>query len=96
MSSIVIVAVPPGQAPDWVRQAWVGLEIPVVEVEGGDQRGVLGGPAENVDGYKVSGDVAISRLSGVHPKAANWWRDNAPNVLMGALVFKKDVCEFYE
>ncbi len=25
-----IVAVPPGEAPFWVRQKWVGLELPVV------------------------------------------------------------------
>jgi hypothetical protein len=28
--AVRIVAVPPGEAPLWVRQKWVGLELPVV------------------------------------------------------------------
>jgi hypothetical protein len=28
--AVRIVAVPPGEAPFWVRQKWVGLELPVV------------------------------------------------------------------
>ena len=31
MAKIRIVAVPPGQAPKWVREQWVGLELPVAE-----------------------------------------------------------------
>ena len=26
-----IMAVPPGQAPKWVREEWVGLELPIAE-----------------------------------------------------------------
>ena len=28
--AVRIVAVPPGEAPLWVRQRWVGLDLPVV------------------------------------------------------------------
>lgn len=28
---IRIVAVPPGQAPEWVRREWVGLELPIAK-----------------------------------------------------------------
>jgi hypothetical protein len=28
--AVRIVAVPPGEAPLWVRQKWVGLDLPVV------------------------------------------------------------------
>lgn len=28
---IRIIKVPSGEAPEWVREAWVGLEIPTLE-----------------------------------------------------------------
>ncbi|MBT1513363.1 hypothetical protein KIP88_22985 [Bradyrhizobium sp. SRL28] len=31
---IRIVAVPPGEAPLWVRQKWVGLDLPVARYSG--------------------------------------------------------------
>jgi hypothetical protein len=33
-SAVRIVAVPPGEAPFWVREKWVGLELPVVRHSG--------------------------------------------------------------
>ncbi|AUN32204.1 hypothetical protein [Niveispirillum cyanobacteriorum] len=30
LPAVRIVAVPPGEAPLWVREAWVGLELPLV------------------------------------------------------------------
>ncbi len=47
MASIRIVSVPPGEAPQVVREAWVGLELPLAS--GGDRQtwrgfGVLSGP----------------------------------------------------
>jgi hypothetical protein len=46
-SKIRIIAVPPGEAPLWVREQWVGLELPIFG--GPDPRtltgyGVLSGP----------------------------------------------------
>jgi hypothetical protein len=29
MASVRVVRVPAGEAPEWVRQAWVGLELPL-------------------------------------------------------------------
>jgi hypothetical protein len=44
---IRIIDVPPGEAPEWVRQAWVGLELPLVRGEDGprymNSHGVLSG-----------------------------------------------------
>jgi hypothetical protein len=43
-----IVAVPPGEAPQWVREKWVGLELPLAQFSTGARRlntaGVLTGP----------------------------------------------------
>ena len=45
---IRIIATPPGQAPEWVREKWVGLELPLAERFQGRVRtltsGVLEGP----------------------------------------------------
>ena len=93
---IRIIDVPPGQAPDWVRKAWVGLEIPLaVQLSAASslQEGVLGGKPENLGGFQVRGEIAITLLSKKSPEAAKWWHRNAPYVLSEILVFKKNVCE---
>ena len=95
---IRIVARPEGEAPESVRAAWIGLELPVsypaqVEALG---FGVLTGPkspwmqrlkvflgqAQRTTGYIVPADQAIERLAGKDPAAAKWWRDNAPHFLV--------------
>jgi hypothetical protein len=47
-SFIRIVSVPPGEAPLWVREKWVGLELPLAYGDSGGRRaitsGVLSGP----------------------------------------------------
>lgn len=93
---IRIIDVPPGQAPDWVRKAWVGLEIPLavqLSVTSSPQKNVPGRKLERLGGFQVRGKIAITLLSKKSPEAANWWRRNAPHVFSEVLVFKKDVCE---
>ncbi len=99
MSKIRIIAAPPGQAPPWVREAWVGLEIPTVEHEAsGDSVGVLDREREsamNQGGYQVYGHDAIEALKAHDGAAAKWWLDNAAGAVSGTaiLVFSRDVCE---
>jgi len=94
MRMIRIVSVPPGQAPEWVREQWVGLELPIIEEEqSGMQTGVLGGGAQNIGGFRVDGLVAIKTLEAKSPKAVSWWKENAPAVISNQLVFKKEVCQ---
>ncbi|HEY7315037.1 MAG TPA: hypothetical protein VH643_37170 [Gemmataceae bacterium] len=44
-----IIATPPGEAPEEIRQAWLGLELPLAAGETGPHNvptgGVLSGPA---------------------------------------------------
>ena len=87
-----IIATPPGQAPEWVRKEWVGVELPMSESGPGHQHGVLGGQPENIGGYKTNGLTAVNLLNAKSPKAAEWWHKNAPHVLSAELVFKKEVC----
>jgi hypothetical protein len=45
---IRIVRIPPGEAPFWVREKWVGLELPLADGDRGPRgaytSGVLSGP----------------------------------------------------
>ncbi len=89
---IYIVRIPYGEAPEHVRQAWVGLELPVVA----DQKrptmleaaGVrTGREQESVFGYAVEGKAAIQLLEGQDPAAAAWWRENVPEVVTSEFRF---------
>ncbi len=77
---IRIVRVPEGEAPQCVRQAWVGLELPCDPYLGysdaGLDRGVLTGTeaARNRCGFSVPQDWAIAVLEQSDPAAAAWWR----------------------
>jgi hypothetical protein len=94
---IRITGVPPGQAPEWVRKEWVGLELPVQEdalnPNEGIQFGVKGGKPENLGGYPIHTSDAISALTKKSPRAAEWWKTNVPLELMPTLVFKREACQ---
>ncbi|GAB5446078.1 hypothetical protein [Gymnodinialimonas sp.] len=93
---IEIIATPAGEAPEWVRQAWVGVVLPLAlpEVATWETVGVLSGPRtwlgqlfhgwfgrrETLMGYCVFADEAITILACHAPEAARWWRDNAPHL----------------
>ena len=94
---IRIVQRPEGEAPAWVRDAWIGVTLPLCRIQ--VQRlagfGVLTGPrsylgelwaifrkrAPMVDGYVVPSRTAVETLGEANPDAAEWWRKNAPHVL---------------
>ncbi|MEO2088491.1 MAG: hypothetical protein ABGY75_03210 [Gemmataceae bacterium] len=90
--------VPPGEAPAWVRRAWVGVELPTVRRQ---PRAVpsfqvlSGSHVEPGLGYEVPGPAAVAAVSAVNPAAAEWWRAHVPGVLdpRYTLVFPADVCE---
>lgn len=89
-----IIRAPIGEAPEWVREAWVGLELPLAHLEEVtvETGGVLTGPRswlacwwarltgriEVVSGYVVKSDRAIDLLARSRPEAAEWWRTHAP------------------
>lgn len=89
MRKIKIIAVPLGFAPEHIRQAWVGVEIPLPEEE--LSQGIAIG---NEGVYVVSGNDAITALrnAGKH-KAADFWEHH---VLPAAQCFSKQVCELIE
>jgi hypothetical protein len=96
---IKIVKRPDGEAPDWVRDAWIGLRLPTAQER---QRhwialGVSSNPRNFLDlvlswlagktfgirGYSVNARQAVELLSAANADAAEWWRTNCPYLLDG-------------
>lgn len=87
---IEIVTVPVGEAPLWVREAWIGLTLPLANGRASSRWrsvGVLTAPrtclgalrallfsSRRSTGYLVPSAEAIRRLAARNPDAANWWR----------------------
>ena len=98
---IRIIAVPPGEAPESVRRAWVGLVLSLPPGETGSPRmlsaeGILSGEAAgSCLGFLVEGKEAITALSLHDSVAAAWWRENVPEISAERyrLGFPASVCE---
>jgi len=100
---ITITRRPIGEAPEWVRDAWIGLTLPTSHAE--EQHwhgvGVLSGPnnrfllcraylrgrTTSVSGYAVNPELAVSLLAEKHPAAAQWWRENTAKLIASGRAF---------
>lgn len=103
--AVEIVQPPLGEAPLWVREAWVGLTLPVVDRRRSASFGVLSGPrtwlgqqiatltgrSERVDGYWVESALAIELLDRLKPDAALWWRGHCPQFDQPGMIFIFDI-----
>lgn len=76
-----VTSTPSGEAPEWVRRAWIGLILPLatgfsapssIPVRGAVSGNLLGQGSV----YTVPAKVAIDILDMSQPKAANWWKNN--------------------
>jgi hypothetical protein len=81
-----IVNMPAGEAPEWVRSAWVGTVLPKASVaQTGEYTGGLSGKALEEMGYSpeytVNAATAISVLNQTRPDAAKWWTAQAPHIV---------------
>jgi hypothetical protein len=95
-----IIHTPPGEAPEEIRRAWVGLELPLRRGESEPRPLETVGVLSNQDpevttGYVVDGRKAVKSLGSRSPEAAAWWRENAPQVIRPGywLLFPSAVCE---
>lgn len=96
MSSIRIIAIPPGFAPEDIRKQWVGVEIrlPTQEEIDIDPPSPHSIGNENVDGHIVLRQDAIDALAAAgHQDAAGYWE---MLVITRFLRFKQEVCELVE
>lgn len=91
MFRILIIKVPRGEAPLWVREAWLGMTFECAGVSH-SAAGVLSN--EVVDhgqqGYQVSQAKACKALAAVQPNAAAWWNDHGYPSPGGKFVFYRD------
>jgi hypothetical protein len=103
---VEIVRRPEGEAPDWVRDAWIGLLLPTTEESPDFWRGfgVLTGPTTvlrqlwalvtgqtvRVSGYTVNAKVTVDLLAEIRPAAADWWKAHPPRLLDGRRHFVFD------
>lgn len=93
MSSIRIIAIPPGFAPEKIRKQWLGVVIPMPSEEeiAEDPPSGFGIGSDNVGGHLVLRTTAIKSLRDAgKDEAANFW-DSLP--LGRFLQFKQEVCE---
>jgi len=93
---IRVVSIPPGDAPEDIRRAWVGLVLPIPTSGASTGRtvGVLSGePEDEPAGFPVDGRVAVEALAKRFPDAAQWWRTHARHVTSAGyqLVFPAEV-----
>jgi hypothetical protein len=100
VASITFTSPPPGEAPDDIRRAWVGVTVPLTARESQVLRqvavsGVLSGSLEHWDGYAVESRKCLEHLRAHDPKAAAWWSDHLPHYFMPGrrFVFPADGCE---
>jgi hypothetical protein len=92
IAAVRIIKAPIGEAPLWVREAWIGCELPLRDPRERtiDTVGVLSIPRSffgriaalwtqrtvKETGYLVDAALAVDRLSAARPDAADWWRAN--------------------
>jgi len=103
MASIRITSTPPGEAPPAIREAWVGLELPLFHENPRYYLawGVLTGPRSVLEGilkffafrfqfqrgFAVSSQIAIEILERSNADAGRWWRENVPRMVRSRRYF---------
>jgi len=96
---IRIISTPPGEADRGIREAWVGLELPLAKTKDQGQElaalEVLSWKQDRTIGYAVEGRVALERLAACSPEAAAWWREHVPHVLNSGyqFIFPQENCQ---
>lgn len=96
-TQIRITSVPPGDAPLWVREKWVGVKLqsvlgaspkifPAASVLASPSffaslQRLITGQRRKVNGYPVRVTSAIAELEKACPEAAMWWRENTPQLV---------------
>ncbi len=85
MQCIKILGTPSGGAPKWVREAWIGLVLPIDPhlPQSHMTRDVLTKAPMKGFGYRIDAVLAVEILSLHAPEAALWWRENTTLVHPG-------------
>jgi hypothetical protein len=105
-SRLRILRTPMGEAPEHVRRAWIGLELPILHDGRYLVQGVLDteriqsrlqlfwarltGRVVKQQGFSVFVLDALEALERERPLEASWWRNNAPHLCVPGSVFVFD------
>jgi hypothetical protein len=79
-----VVAPPPGEEPEELRQAWVGLELPLRKHQSGSTE----------EGYSIAGPEAVKLLAAHNPTAAQWWHTRLHHG--SVCIFPTETCQLTE
>lgn len=90
---IQIIDTPPGEAPQAVREAWIGMIFDADGKNGWRSKGPLSDRNQSSGGYVVDGGQAIAELEEVDPQAAMWWKLNDTLEYRTEFIFSPDVCQ---
>ncbi|PYM19290.1 MAG: hypothetical protein DMD81_04125 [Candidatus Rokuibacteriota bacterium] len=101
-----IFAVPPGEAPAWVREKWrahfdqqtYGWVLSGPRTAFAVLSSLMHGQYQRPRGFTVNVLEAIRVLESSSPEAANWWRVNAPHLMKPShcFLFPEDVGTIFE
>jgi hypothetical protein len=95
---IRIIKVPDGEAPLWVRQAWLGLTLPcgpIVGVAEGQELGTVTRQEteRKRSGFSVFQDEALAILAERNLKAFEWWTSHDYPLIGECFCFAEDEAE---
>ncbi len=91
-----IIGMPDGEAPEWVRAKWIGLQFPLLG-EAKTSFGVLTGKQTHGEYWTVNADDALLTLNLHSPEVRQWWWDNYfPPAGSRDFLFNKNSCKIVE
>lgn len=98
---IEIIKTPSGFPPEDIQRAWIGCTMEAVPVIAAPVIGLTVIPTigtvavvNNVDGYSVSYQEAMTKLKLHNVKAYNWWISNySMTAFPDGLIFRKIYCK---
>jgi len=97
---IKIIAIPQGEAEQWVRRCWVGCVFPCLPESGRQlmpvQGAVSGERVGSTAGFNVLQETALQVLALRFPTAAAWWREHGFPQNEQYFRFRAEECEVLE
>lgn len=88
----IIIKVPRGEMPEWVRKAWLMIRLEFFPVIGNRSQGILSGNVqESVQPlFYTDEETAINELRKMNPAAADYWQSLGFPQAGRVFVFRED------
>ncbi|WP_354697980.1 hypothetical protein DSM112329_03639 [Paraconexibacter sp. AEG42_29] len=95
--TVRVIGDPGGNPPDWVKEAWIGIEFDAVRFEGkariGSSRGRAWFAKTRRGGWSVPADEAVAALAAAgRTEAADWWIATGQVDRFATLIFHAESC----